>query len=95
MKDFEINPLDVLEKRKLDFLPPHLEALTISYQNYYQQNELVKEWIVENLKGRFYIGSAVKLDDNRLLSNQIVAFEDTRESTIFFLACPHLAKNKV
>lgn len=95
MKEFSINPLDVLGERRFDFLPPHLEALTVSQQNHYHYNELIREWIIENLKGRYYLGSAVKLDDNRLMTHQIVAFEDPRESTIFFLACPYLAKNKV
>jgi hypothetical protein len=52
-------------------------------------------WIEENLKGRYWIGSLTKLDDNRIAAYDAIAFEDPHESTIFLLSCPHLAKSKV
>jgi hypothetical protein len=52
-------------------------------------------WIEENLKGRYWIGSLTKLNDNRIISYDSIAFEDANESTLFLLSCPHLAKNKV
>lgn len=94
MKEFVINPLDVLEERRLNFLPPHLEGLSIGHNNIYYRSEQISQWIIENLKGKYFLGSVVKLEDNRLVTHQIVAFEDVRESTIFFLACPFLAKSK-
>ena len=51
-------------------------------------------WIEENLKGRYWMGSLTKLDDNRIAAYDAIAFEDPHESTIFLLSCPHLAKIK-
>jgi hypothetical protein len=93
MKHLEINALDVLEKRKLDFLPPHLTAISISAPSY--NSRQIVEWITENLKGRYYFGPTLVLDNGSLRAQEVVAFEDPKEYTMFLLACPHLAKSKV
>ena len=91
MKEFKIKPLDVLEKRKFQFLPPHLDTINIGSSGM----RTINEWVVNTLEGRYFIGPILKLDNNRLVSQDVIAFEDPKESTIFLLACPHLAKNKV
>ena len=52
-------------------------------------------WIESNLKGRFWIGTVVKLVNNRTMVHNAVAFEDPYESTLFLLGCPDAAKSKV
>jgi hypothetical protein len=91
MKEFKINPLDVLEKRRFHFLPPHLSPIGLGSVGI----RTVNEWITNTLSGRYFIGPMLRLENNRLMSQDVVAFEDPKESTIFLLACPHLAKNKV
>lgn len=89
MKEFTVNPLDVLEKRKLNFLPPHLNAINVNH------SRIIDEWIRGHLKGRYYLGQELKLDDSsRLVPREVVAFEDPKEATIFLLSCPYLAKIK-
>jgi hypothetical protein len=90
MKEFSINPLDVLEKRKFQFLPPHLTTIVIGSTGL----RLINEWVSNSLSGRYFIGSVLRLENNRLMSQDVIAFEDPKESTIFLLACPYLAKNK-
>jgi hypothetical protein len=89
MKEFTINPLNVLGRRKLNFLPPHLEPFEISYIN----RREIKTWIDENLKGRYFFDHLTKLENNRITNYVAIAFEDPRETTMFLLGCPYLAKN--
>ena len=91
MKDITLNPLDILEKRRLNFLSPHLEPIHIT-GNY---KKPINDWITLKLKGRYFLGEDVQLENNRLVSKEIVAFEDPKEATIFLLSCPYTAKNKV
>lgn len=88
---FELNPLDVLKKRELKFLPPHFARLKISdFDNF--DNSLY-DWIRFKLKGRFCIVSTPSIDaDDKLKPITYVGFEDDRELTYFMLACPHFRR---
>lgn len=87
---FEINPLDVLEARRFDYLPPHLTPYKLGASIYNKQN--IDQWIQENLNGRYYLGTITILENNSISIQDVVSFEDNRESTIFFLSCPYLPK---
>ena len=86
---FELNPLDVLKKRELRFIPQHFS--TINYQGLFDND--VKNWIKNNLKGRYALVKTVKVGElsSKTLST-IIAFEDEKELTYFTLACPYLRR---
>jgi hypothetical protein len=81
MKDLEINPLNLAGRRKLNFLPPHFK--TVEIKEFISPQ--VDNWIVENLKGRYFRGKTTKLLDNKIVDVYVVAFEDPKEATFFLL----------
>lgn len=83
------NPYNVFEARRVDFPPSHFEYAEISLR--YNMKEALERWIESNLKGRYYLGRAVALDDSNKLTYAVsVGFEESRELSFFMLACPHL-----
>jgi hypothetical protein len=89
---FNINPLDVLGKRKLSFIPSHFAKSKISDLTFYADE--IDAWIQKNLKGRYAITSQPSLSQKGSLGvATFVAFEDHKEITYFMLACPHLRRN--
>lgn len=94
MKDFNINPQNVIGGRRLECLLPHIEPVFLDHLGFNNRHKL-SEWIEGNLNGRYYIGFINRLFDNRIITQEIVGFEDPYESTIFLLKCPYLAKNKL
>ena len=89
---FDLNPIDVLKKRKLAYLPVHFSKIKISDGELFEGN--VQEWVQNKLKGRYAITRAPSLDsEGNLKSATFVAFEDQKELTYFMLACPHLRRN--
>lgn len=90
MVEIKINPLDILNARRFNFLAPHLEPIIIN-ENYSSINQ-VPRWIEKNLKGRYFYGSITKLIDNRIVSCRVVAFEDQYESSMFLLKCPYVGQ---
>ena len=93
MKEFTVNPLNVIGGRRLECLLPHMTPISARNTGGLYRHEIIS-WIEENLKGRYWMGSLTKLDDNRIAAYDAIAFEDPHESTIFLLSCPHLAKIK-
>jgi len=94
MKEFKVNPLNVIGGRRLECLLPHMTPMPARGTSGLYRHDIIL-WIEDNLKGRYWIGSLTKLDDNRIAAYDAIAFEDPHESTLFLLSCPHLAKNKV
>jgi hypothetical protein len=92
--DIEINPLTVLGARRLDFLPPHIEPILLSSTSAWNFKPIA-DWVDNNLKGRYFMGSILRLENDSLKSQEVIGFEDPKESTLFLLACPYLAKIKV
>ena len=84
MREFEVNALNLLDGRKLDFLPAHFEIVEIA-KDIFRPSFDVEKWVITNLKGRFYIGRLTKLDDNRVVEYHAIAFEDPKEATFFIL----------
>ena len=89
---FDLNPLEVLNKRSLSFIPPHFSKMQVS------QNEIgfgsLENWVKSKLKGRYAIAQIPSIDkEGHLKTATFVAFEDQKELTYFMLACPHLRRN--
>lgn len=56
----------------------------------------ISKWILDNLKGRFYIGNALTIQTKETKSIAKVlkiGFENPKELSYFTLACPHLKYN--
>ena len=90
---FDLNPLEVLNKRSLSHIPPHFAKFKIDDSGFFQSNSL-ENWVKIKLKGRYAIARQPSLDkDGHLKSATFVAFEDQKELTYFMLACPYLRRN--
>lgn len=95
MKDFKVNPLNVIGGRQVNRLLPHMTIVPITSEHLSYNMYSIVDWIEDNLKGRFWIGWINKLDsDNSINAYNVVAFENAHEATLFLLSCPHLAKSK-
>lgn len=87
---FDLNPMDVLQQRRLRTVAPHFAAVNISDVALL---EGVENWIRDRLKGRYYVCNKPALDrKGNLRSMSSVGFEDQQELTYFMLACPHLRR---
>lgn len=86
--NYKPNPLNVLSLRQLDFMPVHFTCITVQFK-YNLQSSIIK-WIETNLKGRYCIDNTVFLHDNNIVMQIRLGFEDSKESSYFMLACPHL-----
>jgi len=83
------NPLNFFELRRSRTLPPFYEYVSIPYT--YNIEDSLNKWILQNLKGRFYIGKAIEVTNHNVMETVIkVGFEEGRELAFFMLACPLL-----
>lgn len=82
MKEFKINPLNVLSERRLEVLPSHFTVIEIKSSVF--RKDAVK-WITANLRGRFFYGQLTKLVNDRVQQYDAVGFEDPKETTMFLL----------
>ena len=78
LKHGDINPLNVFGLRELDHCAPHFYRVCFDLKT---SEKKIKDWIYENLEGRFwmgdvYIGSVLQ---------KCVAFEVPAESSYFAL----------
>ncbi len=88
---FDLNPLDVLQQRKVQFSAPHFSMLKISEGELF---EGVEDWVRTKLKGRYCIIKKPAIDKSgSLRSSHFIGFEDQKELTYFMLACPMLRRN--
>lgn len=87
----DLNLLDVLKKRKLNYLPIHFKNIEIDLFDKAQ----IEEWVKNKLQGRYCIVNTQKIEENNRLKNVVsIGFEDETELTYFILACPYLRRNK-
>jgi hypothetical protein len=85
----KVNPLNVLDIRKVDFCPPYFETVTLNTR--YNFLDALREWIHHHCSGRYYVGQTVSLDEKDAIAILIkVGFEEKKELSYFMLACPHL-----
>mgnify|MGYP000008666977 CR=1 FL=1 len=85
----EPNPLNVYNLRTLKVPPPHFEYCLVPMT--YNLADAMTNWVKENLKGRYYIGSSI--DKENLSSVLKIGFEEPKELSYFMLACPLLKYN--
>jgi hypothetical protein len=89
---FDLNPLEVLNKRSLSHIPPHFAKIRLSETE--MNFGILENWVRARLKGRYAIARTPSIDkDGHLKAATFVAFEDQKELTYFMLACPHLRRN--
>jgi hypothetical protein len=89
----ELNPLEVLQERKVNVLAPHFAKHSL-HTSSKRDVQAVQEWILDKLNGRFCVVKYPAMDStDKLSSNTYVGFEDQKELTYFMLACPHLRRN--
>jgi hypothetical protein len=87
----EVNPLNILGGRRLNFLPKHFSKSEIKLSEF--GNE-IENWIETNLKSRYSLLRIPCINkDGHMKSATIVGFEDHKEITYFMLACPYLRRN--
>ena len=92
IKDFDPNPYNIFEIRRAKFPPDHFEYANLPM--YYNLADALQKWIENNLKGRYYLGKQLSLDDSNKIEYKIkVGFENEKEMSYFMLACPHLKYN--
>lgn len=90
--NFNLNPLDILGKRKLSFMPLHFAKVKISDLEIFHDD--LTDWIETKLEGRFSISHEPNVDDNgKLKLSTFVGFENQKELTYFLLACPYSRRN--
>jgi len=88
---FDLNPLDVLQQRKVQYSAQHFSMLKISESEIF---EGVEDWVRTKLKGRYCIVKKPAIDHTgSLRSSHFIGFEDQKELTYFMLACPMLRRN--
>lgn len=89
---FNLNEFDILDCRKVKNEVPHFSKILISNTEWL--DEKIEDWIMTNLKGRFYLLSQPYInDDGKLKTAKFAGFEDHKEITYFILACPYLRRN--
>jgi hypothetical protein len=88
----ELNPLNILNQRQLDTLPPHFAKVKIADDAVLFDNNL-SNWINTRLKQRFCIVKQPGVNSNgQLKLATFVGFEDQKELTYFMLACPYFRR---
>lgn len=88
----ELNPLNILNQRQVDTLPPHFGKIKIADETVLFDNKMIT-WINTKLKGRFCIAKQPSINNNgQLKLATFVGFEDQKELTYFMLACPYFRR---
>ena len=92
-KTKEPNSLNYFDCRKFSKKPDGLQILKLQ-TDHTETNEHIEKWILENLKGRYYIGRHLDVDRNGTIKNYLlVAFENPKELSIFNLSCPYIQRH--
>ena len=83
------NPLNVLEIREINFCPKSWTTVMIKGNPWDVTSNIdsCRQWIYNNLSGRFCIISDTELVDNKIEIVYKVGFEQGSESTMFSLRC--------
>ena len=92
-KTNEPNSLNYFDCRKFSKKPDGLQILKLQ-TDHTETNEHIEKWILENLKGRYYIGKHLDVDNHGTIKNYLlVAFENPKELSIFNLSCPYIQRH--
>jgi len=88
--EIKLGPLDVLNKRELDFLPKHFVTTMINDR----YNQKIIAWVRNKLSGRYCVCRTPQIDsDDKLKTVSVIGFENEKELTYFMLACPYIRRN--
>jgi len=89
----EYNNLDLLDERRLDYLPPQFPIFHLDDKIMITEKDNILNWIRIKLKGRFALLKFINIGaDQRSKSRFTVGFEKTSELTYFIIACPFLRR---
>jgi len=88
MRKNKINPLNVLELRRVEFPAKHFVYCEEKFNPSSLKN--LDHWIYHNLNGRYYIGKSIALVNNTIDYVIKIGFEEHKELSFFKLACPYL-----
>lgn len=88
----DVNPLNVLDMRRLTFIPPHFSCMSLTLESYWDDNvKKIDQWVYENLNSRYCLKAYQKLNHERkIVSEFILGVEEPKELTLFNLKCPHV-----
>jgi hypothetical protein len=86
-----VNPLNVLDLRKLDRIPPNFAKIKIKEHTRIKE---IDHWIYTNLDSRYCIRKVQSVDSysNKLITVYEIGVEDPKELSMLSLACPYLHK---
>jgi len=88
----ELNPLGVLELRKLSFVPEHFAKIAVSLQ---VDSRSIEKWIVTNLNSRYAFQKKFKINQDKKIITMIeIGLEDPKEITMLTLGCQYLYKER-
>jgi len=85
LKHGEVNPLNVLLLRRVQFRMPHFTY--VEYDDSIAE-KVVSDWLFENLTGRFWIGESYEYDEEKqqLISKKQIGFEIAAEASYYALS---------
>jgi len=92
------NPYNVLEIRKLRFIPKHFTVIKVHHEQTYWTNNLLTsldKWIYNNCSGRYSIIEDLDIVDNKVEKVIKIGFENASESSYFSLGCSELTGQEV
>lgn len=87
IKRGELNPLGVLNLRKLDWIPEHFTRVIIDHQ--FIDIRLLEQWIEYNLNSRYGIRKIMSVNSGKKLVDCLeIGIEDSKEVSMLMLSCP-------
>jgi hypothetical protein len=89
LKRGEVNPLGILNLRKLGFIPDHFSRIKVRTTDI----KLLTQWINYNLNSRYAIKKAYNTNARQFqisVETIEIGMEDPSEITMLILGCPHL-----
>jgi hypothetical protein len=91
------NYLNILNIRKLNFIPKHFTTIKIINESYWGNSILTSldKWIYNNLNGRYAIVEDLDILENKTVKVCKIGFEIRSESSYFTLGCSDLAGQDV
>jgi hypothetical protein len=85
----KVNPLNVLNVRRLNRIPPNFAKIHL--KDFFDIQKL-DSWIYLNLDSRYCVRKTSVISDNKLITVVEVGVEEARELSMLTLACPLLDK---
>lgn len=91
------NPLNVLDIREVETMPIHFQKINVKISSWHGERTVneIRNWIYNNLDGRFAVTEMLHLIDNKLENVYQIGFEKGSELSYFSLACSVLADDQV